>query len=72
MSLQGTTTPAKEFMRDIHGVDPEGQIGMSPTDAYFVRWGEHYMRSYLRAQSAPAVYEFQGPGSPDLWRRPLP
>jgi hypothetical protein len=62
MSLQGNKTAAKEFMRDIHGVDPEGQIGMAPTEAYFIRWGEHYMRSYLRAQQLQQCMNFKDPG----------
>ena len=62
MSIQNNKTPAKEFMRDIHGVDPEGQIGMAPTDAYFIRWGEHYMRSYLRAQQLQQCMNFKDPG----------
>ena len=62
MSIQTSKTPAKEFMRDIHGVDPEGQIGMAPTEAYFIRWGEHYMRSYLRAQQLQQCMNFKDPG----------
>jgi len=62
MSFQGTNTPAKEFMRDIHGADPEGQVGMAPTEEYFARWGEHYMRSYLRAQQLQQCMNFKDPG----------
>lgn len=62
MLFQGATTLAKEFMRDIHGVDPEGQIGMAPTEPYFVKWGEHYMRSYLRAQQLQQCMNFKDPG----------
>ena len=62
MSLQNNKTAAKEFMRDIHGVDPEGQVGMAPTEAYFIRWGEHYMRSYLRAQQLQQCMNFKDPG----------
>ena len=62
MSIQTSKTQAKEFMRDIHGTEPEGQIGMSPTEAYFTRWGEHYMRSYLRAQQLQQCMNFKDPG----------
>ena len=62
MSLQSNTTPAKEFMRDIHGLDPEGQVGMAPTEAYFVKWGEHYLRSYVRAQQLQQCMNFKDPG----------
>lgn len=62
MSFQGTNTCAKEFMRDIHGPDPEGQVGMAATEEYFARWGEHYMRSYLRAQQLQQCMNFKDPG----------
>jgi len=62
MGLQTNMTPAKQFMRDIHGLEPEGQIGMAPTELYFARWGEHYMRSYLRAQQLEQCMNFKDPG----------
>ena len=52
----------KEFVRDICGSDPEGQIGMAPQAAYYAKWGEHYMRSYLRAQLIQQCMNFKDPG----------
>lgn len=51
----------KALVRDIKSDDPnEGQIGMAPT--YFTKWGEHYMRSYLRAQQLQQCMNFKDPG----------
>ena len=51
----------KALVRDIKSDDPnEGQIGMAPT--YFAKWGEHYMRSYLRAQQLQQCMNFKDPG----------
>ena len=51
----------KAYVRDVKStVSSEGQIGMSP--ANFVRWGEHYMRSYLTAQQYQQCMNFKDPG----------
>ena len=51
----------KQLLRDVKSDDPgEGQIGMSPK--YFKKWGEHYMRSYLRAQQLQQCMNFKDPG----------
>jgi Mg-chelatase subunit ChlD len=38
----------------------EGQVHMAPD--YFTRWGEHYMRAYLRAQQLQQCMNFKDPG----------
>ena len=49
------------MIKDITSSDPnEGQIGMAPT--FFTKWGEHYMRSYLRAQQLQICMNFKDPG----------
>ncbi len=51
----------KALLRDIKSdKDDEGQIGMAPS--YFSRWGEHYMRAYLRAQQLQQCMNFKDPG----------
>jgi hypothetical protein len=56
-----TDEKVKQLLRDVHSNDPsEGQIGMSPK--YFAKWGEHYMRSYLRAQQLQQCMNFKDPG----------
>ena len=51
----------KALVRDIKSDDPnEGQIGMAPS--FFAKWGEHYMRSYLRAQQLQQCMNFKDPG----------
>jgi hypothetical protein len=51
----------KAYLRDIRSTkDGEGQIGMAPQ--YFAKWGEHYMRSYLRAQNLQQCLNFKDPG----------
>ena len=51
----------KQLLRDVKSDEPsEGQIGMSPK--YFAKWGEHYMRSYLRAQQLQQCMNFKDPG----------
>jgi len=53
--------PMKAYLRDIRSTkDGEGQIGMAPQ--YFMKWGEHYMRSYLRAQNLQQCLNFKDPG----------
>lgn len=62
-TLSSLSNPqVKEFVRDICGSDPEGQIGMAPQQAYYAKWGEHYMRSYLRAQLIQQCMNFKDPG----------
>jgi len=53
---------AKEFIKDIRGADPEGQIGIAPRKEYYMKWGQHYMRSYLRAQNLQQCMNFKDPG----------
>jgi hypothetical protein len=56
-----TDEKVKQLLRDVKSDDPsEGQIGMSPK--YFKKWGEHYMRSYLRAQQLQQCMNFKDPG----------
>jgi hypothetical protein len=56
-----TDEKIKQLLRDVKSdVEGEGQIGMSPK--YFSRWGEHYMRSYLRAQQLQQCMNFKDPG----------
>lgn len=50
------------FVSDINGPDPAGQIGMAPLEPYYVKWGEHYMRSYLSAQRLQQCMNFKDPG----------
>jgi len=53
---------AQEFVRDLQGEDPEGQVGMAPEQKFFAKWGEHYLRSYLRAQELQQCMNFKDPG----------
>ena len=53
---------SKEFVKDILNPDPHGQVGMAPQKAYFDRWGQHYLRSYLRAQVLEQCMNFKDPG----------
>jgi len=53
---------AQEFVRDLQGEDPEGQVGMAPEQRFFAKWGEHYLRSYLRAQELQQCMNFKDPG----------
>lgn len=49
------------LVKDIKATkEGEGQIGMAP--AHFGRWGEHYMRAYLRAQELQQCMNFKDPG----------
>lgn len=49
------------LLKDINATkEGEGQIGMAP--AHFSRWGEHYMRAYLRAQELQQCMNFKDPG----------
>jgi len=51
----------KELLKDLlASKEGEGQIGMAP--AHFARWGEHYMRAYLRAQELQQCMNFKDPG----------
>jgi hypothetical protein len=54
------TMKVEGFIKDICGDDPEGQIGIAPK--YYAKWGEHYMRSYLRAQNLQQCMNFKDPG----------
>lgn len=61
-SLHSTTNDSvKSLLRDIvSNIEGEGQIGTAPD--YFTKWGEHYMRSYLRAQQLQLCMNFKDPG----------
>jgi hypothetical protein len=49
------------MMKDLRASkEGEGQVGMAP--AHFARWGEHYMRAYLRAQELQQCMNFKDPG----------
>lgn len=49
------------MMKDLRASkEGEGQVGMAP--AHFNRWGEHYMRAYLRAQELQQCMNFKDPG----------
>jgi Hint-domain/U-box domain/VWA / Hh protein intein-like/von Willebrand factor type A domain len=50
------------FSRDLTGLDPEGQLGLAVSPAHFGKWGEHYLRSYLRAQKLQMCLNFKDPG----------
>jgi hypothetical protein len=51
----------RALLRDLRSpTASEGQVGMAP--AYFGKWGEHYMRSYLRAQRMQLCMNFKDPG----------
>ena len=40
--------------------DDEGQVSMAPR--FWAKWGEHYLRSYLRAQELQQALNFKDPG----------
>ena len=44
---------------DAAGAD-EGQVSMAPR--FWAKWGEHYLRSYLRAQQLQQALNFKDPG----------
>lgn len=44
---------------DAAGAD-EGQVSMAPR--FWAKWGEHYLRSYLRAQELQQALNFKDPG----------
>lgn len=49
------------FCKDLSPVaGEEGQVHMAP--AYFRRWGEHYLRAYLRAQELQQCMNFKDAG----------
>jgi hypothetical protein len=49
------------LMKDLRASkEGEGQVGMAP--AHFAKWGEHYMRAYLRAQELQQCMNFKDPG----------
>ena len=51
----------KALLRDLRSdKEGEGQVGMAPE--YFTRWGEHYMRAYIRAQTLQQCMNFKDPG----------
>jgi len=50
------------FSRDLQGSDPEGQLGLAVSPNHFGKWGEHYLRSYLRAQKLQMCMNFKDPG----------
>ena len=50
------------FSRDLTGSDPEGQLGMAVSPNHFGKWGEHYLRSYLRAQKLQMCLNFKDAG----------
>jgi hypothetical protein len=51
----------KALLRDLRSdKESEGQVGMAP--AYFAKWGEHYMRAYIRAQQLQQCMNFKDPG----------
>lgn len=60
LKTAAATMKVEGFIKDICGDDPEGQIGMAPK--YYAKWGEHYMRSYLRAQNLQQCMNFKDPG----------
>jgi Mg-chelatase subunit ChlD len=50
------------FSRDLQGSDPEGQLGLAVSPNHFGKWGEHYLRSYLRAQKLQMCLNFKDAG----------
>jgi Mg-chelatase subunit ChlD len=50
------------FSRDLTGSDPEGQLGLAVSPTHFGKWGEHYLRSYLRAQKLQMCLNFKDSG----------
>jgi Mg-chelatase subunit ChlD len=61
-TFRGLDDPiVQALLKDIKATkEGEGQIGMAP--AHFGRWGEHYMRAYLRAQELQQCMNFKDPG----------
>lgn len=51
-----------DFVKDICGPDPAGQVGMAPVQKFYQKWGEHYLRSYLKAQHLQQCMNFKDPG----------
>jgi len=50
------------FSRDLTGSDPEGQLSLAVSPNHFGKWGEHYLRSYLRAQKLQMCLNFKDAG----------
>jgi hypothetical protein len=58
---ENTDPNIQSFLKDLcASKEGEGQVGMAP--AYFQRWGEHYLRAYLRAQELQQCMNFKDPG----------
>jgi hypothetical protein len=56
------TLKVPDFVKDICGSDPTGQVGMAPVRKFYQKWGEHYLRSYLKAQHLQQCMNFKDPG----------
>ncbi|KAG6013230.1 hypothetical protein E4U43_007424 [Claviceps pusilla] len=63
--------PARDFgdaknvslMEDLNGPEPHGQISMAISKAaYFLKWGIHYLPSYVNAHSRQICNSFKDPG----------
>lgn len=52
-----TTNKVKALMSDI-----SGQVTMALQEAYYKKWGAHYLRSYLHAQLHQMCMNFKDPG----------
>jgi hypothetical protein len=58
-----TSNKIKALMRDItSNVASEGQVTMAVQEAYYKKWGAHYLRSYLHAQNHQMCMNFKDPG----------
>ena len=56
-----TDDRVKALLRDIcSSNESEGQVGMAPM--HIAKWGEHYLRSYLKAQKYQQSMNFKDPG----------
>ena len=64
-----TDMNVKEMLKDIVSTNEnEGQIGMAPK--YSEKWGLHYTRAYLRAQTLKYTMNFKDPGL-QIYSNPL-
>ncbi|KAH8171155.1 hint-domain-containing protein [Sarocladium implicatum] len=51
------------LMEDICGEDPAGQVSLAVSnEAYFERWGRHYLLSFVNAHSRQMCNSFKDPG----------
>jgi hypothetical protein len=53
----------RSLMEDLTGLEPQGQVSLAvESDEYYVKWGAHYLPSYLDAHTRQMCNTFKDPG----------